>query len=121
MNLDPTTMLRRVFTLVVLLLAVGAAYGQAQSQDASGNWLSHIFQPLAGSPVPGANNETPWSGQSGASGNPLMTADAIRAAAADFDNCIAGLWPDAARRGITRANFERLTAGLTPDLRIMDL
>ena len=50
-----------------------------------------------------------------------MTADAIRAAAADFGNCIAGLWPDAARRGITRENFDRFTAGLTPDLHIMDL
>jgi len=30
------------------------------------------------------------------------------------------IWPDAARRGITRANFERLTGGLTPDLSIMD-
>ena len=49
-----------------------------------------------------------------------MTADAIRAAAADFGNCIAGLWPDAARRGITRQNFDRFTAGLTPDLSIMD-
>ena len=50
-----------------------------------------------------------------------MTADAIRAAAADFGNCLAGLWPDAARRGISRANFQRFTAGLTPDLHIMDL
>ncbi|MGH6671232.1 MAG: lytic murein transglycosylase [Xanthobacteraceae bacterium] len=49
-----------------------------------------------------------------------MTADAIRAAAANFDNCIAALWPDAARRGITRENYERLTTGLTPDLSIMD-
>ncbi len=31
------------------------------------------------------------------------------------------LWPDAARRGITRENFDRFTAGLTPDLHIMDL
>ena len=31
------------------------------------------------------------------------------------------MWPDAARRGITQANFERFTAGLAPDLRIMDL
>jgi len=62
-----------------------------------------------------------WSGQSGASGDPRMTADAIRAAAADFGNCLAGLWNDAARRGITRANYDRFTAGLTPDLRIMDL
>ena len=49
-----------------------------------------------------------------------MTAVAISAAAADFGNCIAGLWPDAARRGITRANYLRFTAGLTPDLSIMD-
>ena len=50
-----------------------------------------------------------------------MTADAIRAAAADFGNCLAGLWPQAERLGITRANFEHYTAGLTPDLSVMDL
>ena len=50
-----------------------------------------------------------------------MTADAIRAAAADFGNCLAALWPQAERRGVTRANFEHYTAGLTPDLSIMDL
>ena len=50
-----------------------------------------------------------------------MTADAIRAAAADFGNCLADLWPDAARRGVSRENFDRYTAGLTPDLHIMDL
>ena len=31
------------------------------------------------------------------------------------------MWPDAARRNISRDNFQRFTAGLTPDLRIMDL
>jgi lytic murein transglycosylase len=50
-----------------------------------------------------------------------MTADAIRQAAANFSNCVAGMWPDAARRNITRENFDRFTSGLTPDLRIMDL
>ena len=35
----------------------------------------------------------PWSGQSGGSGDPTMTADAIRAAAADFHNCLARLRP----------------------------
>jgi lytic murein transglycosylase len=49
-----------------------------------------------------------------------MTAEAIRAAAADFGNCIERLWPDAARRGVSRATFDRFTAGLTPDLSIMD-
>jgi lytic murein transglycosylase len=50
-----------------------------------------------------------------------MTAEAIRAAASNFDLCIANYWPDAARRGVTRENFDRFTTGLTPDLRIMDL
>ena len=50
-----------------------------------------------------------------------MTASAIREAAANFDNCVASMWPDAARRGISQQNFQRFTAGLSPDLRIMDL
>jgi membrane-bound lytic murein transglycosylase B len=50
-----------------------------------------------------------------------MTASAIREAAGNFDHCVAGMWPDAARRGIAEDNFKRFTAGLTPDLRIMDL
>jgi lytic murein transglycosylase len=62
-----------------------------------------------------------WSGESGASNHPLMTAQAIRTAAANFRNCLAGLWPQAERRGVTRAVFEANVAGLTPDLRIMDL
>lgn len=72
---------------------------------------------------PGAERSTgpDWSGEDGASGHPLMSAAAIRAAAADFPNCIERLWPQAARQRVSRANFDRLTAGLTPDLRIMDL
>ena len=64
---------------------------------------------------------TAWSGEDGASGHPLMTASAIREAAANFDSCVASMWPDAARRNISQENFQRFTAGLTPDLRIMDL
>jgi membrane-bound lytic murein transglycosylase B len=63
----------------------------------------------------------PWSGQDGASGHPQMTRDAILAAAANFRNCLEGLWPLATKRGISRASFERYTADLEPDLRIMDL
>jgi peptidoglycan lytic transglycosylase B len=62
-----------------------------------------------------------WSGQSGASDDPTMTAEAIRTAAANFHGCIDALWPVAARRGVSRATFARYTATLTPDLRIMDL
>jgi lytic murein transglycosylase len=111
--LMPAFLLRFVAAVVL----VGSFAGAACAQD---NWLTRLFQPPAAGVVPAGNDAAQWSGQSGASGNPLMTADAIRAAAADFSNCIAGLWPDAARRGITRADFERLTTGLRPDLSIMD-
>jgi membrane-bound lytic murein transglycosylase B len=69
----------------------------------------------------GAAKPDEWSGQSGASGHPLMTADAIRSAAAGFANCLEGLWPDASRRGVSRDTFEAYSARLTPDLKIMDL
>ena len=62
-----------------------------------------------------------WSGESGASNHPLMTAQAIRTAAANFRSCLEGLWPQAERRGVSRAVFDANVAGLMPDLRIMDL
>ena len=39
----------------------------------------------------------------------------------DFESCVEGLWPLAAKRNISRASFDKYTQGLTPDLRIMDL
>jgi lytic murein transglycosylase len=62
-----------------------------------------------------------WSGEPGSSGDPSMMPDAIRAAAANFHHCLESLWPSAARRGVSRRTFEAHTAGLEPDLRIMDL
>ncbi len=79
---------------------------------------------LAQVPAPNPAPDAPapaWSGEDGASGNPLMTAAAIREAATNFPNCVAAMWPDAARRGVSRESFERYTAGLWPDLRLMDL
>lgn len=79
-------------------------------------------QPAQRSQAPASSSSAqPWSGEDGASGHPLMTAAAIRQAAANFPSCVAGMWPDAAKRGVSRESFERYTAGLTPDLRLMDL
>jgi lytic murein transglycosylase len=117
----PKLSLAAVLLVVAALAEIGAGRAVAQ-QLAQDNWLTRLLQPAAPSaaaPPAGATRE--WSGQSGASGNPQMSADAIRAAAADFSNCLEGLWPAAERRGIGRAAFERYTAGLTPDLSIMDL
>ena len=107
-----------ILRLAAVFLLFAALTGGAQAQ---GNWLTKLFQPQATGSVPATGGGSDWSGQSGASGDPSMTADAIRAAAADFSNCVAGLWPDAERRGVSRENFERFTADLTPDLHIMDL
>src|SRR5690349_6175041 len=58
------------------------------------NILSTIFSSRQSDPpaqpqgtTPGASGALPWSGEDGASGHPLMTASAIRQAAANFDNC----------------------------------
>jgi len=92
----------------------GAAVG-AQSIDAYSG-------PTGAIPAAGATSGAPdWSGQSGASGDPSMSADAIRAAAANFGKCLERLWPLAARRHISRDVYVAYTRGLTPDLRIMDL
>lgn len=105
---------------------VGPSHAQTAGNDGISNFLGNIFSaPKAGpapQAAPGANGAPPpWSGEDGASGHPLMTADAIRQAAANFQNCVASMWPDAARRNITHENFQRFTTSLEPDLRIMDL
>ena len=130
---------------VALTLTLALLSGGAAAQSTGGNGLQNFFDNITGSlsqgnraarpaaatpsgttaqaqPAQGANAAPPpWSGEDGASGHPLMTAAAIREAAANFDNCVAAMWPDAARRGISQQSFQRFTAGLRPDLRIMDL
>ncbi|HVX78072.1 MAG TPA: lytic murein transglycosylase [Bradyrhizobium sp.] len=117
--------------LAAALLVGGGAHAQSASNPFS--FLGNIFTGSISNDSRSANASTEpmspagsgasqgWSGEDGASGDPSMTAAAIRQAAANFDNCIAGMWPDAARRNISPENFRRFTAGLTPDLHIMDL
>ncbi|MCA6124889.1 lytic murein transglycosylase [Bradyrhizobium sp. WSM 1704] len=111
----------RVSAILIALLLPATASAQS-----AGNGLTGLIDSIFSGPPPQAATgpggaPPPWSGEDGASGHPLMTAAAIREAASNFPNCVAGMWPDAARRNITRENFERFTAGLEPDLRIMDL
>ena len=113
-------MVRRLAVAALTCTLAATVFADAASAQA-GVGQTQIAQFQFSLPGAAPSSPPPWSGTDGASGHPLMTADAIRAAAANFDRCIEGYWPDAARRGITRANFERFTAGLTPDLRIMDL
>jgi lytic murein transglycosylase len=99
--------LRHALAILVALMASASAAPLAQN---------------TGTLPPAIQQGVPqWSGEDGSSGHPLMTADAIREAAANFHGCLERLWPAAARRGITRQVYSAQTASLTPDLRIMDL
>jgi len=122
-------------TLAAALVAAGLSASSVYAQS-SGGGLSSLFggifsgqkseasaQSVDALAAPGSvpTGSVPWSGEDGASGHPLMTADAIRQAAANFNSCVASMWPDAARRNISPESFDRFTAGLMPDLRLMDL
>ncbi|MGY4305856.1 membrane-bound lytic murein transglycosylase B [Bradyrhizobium sp. USDA 4369] len=121
----------RTGTRAAIVASALAVSGSAEAQSGNPlNFLDSLFtgtlsngNPGSSAPAqaPSAAGPQPWSGEDGASGHPLMTAAAIREAAGNFDGCVAAMWPDAARRNITQDNFQRFTAGLTPDLRIMDL
>ena len=52
--------------------------------------------------------------------HPLMTPQAIAAASSDFGVCLERLWPEAAKRGVSRATYETYALTLTPDLKIME-
>jgi membrane-bound lytic murein transglycosylase B len=133
MDLPERAMTNRARAIIIAAALVcssqAAVVGQSHAQSSGNgitNFLDNIFQGQKSGTAPQAapapdGSPPPWSGEDGASGHPLMTASAIREAAANFQNCVASMWPDAARRNITQQNFERFTAGLEPDLRIMDL
>lgn len=114
-------------SLIVMMCVVVALVGA--TGGATAQLVERLFPFLAPAsptvtdlvPNPKVSGAPEWSGQSGGSGHPLMTTEAILAAAANFNVCLEGLWPDAARRGVARETFDTQTRDLTPDLRIMDL
>ena len=104
----------------VVLLALSGSPGVAQ--------INELFRKLLHGDAAGSGDgaqappdSVPWSGQSGASGDPMMTSQAILQAAAQFGPCVAQTWPEAARRGVSQPSFAQATGRLEPDLRIMDL
>jgi membrane-bound lytic murein transglycosylase B len=101
-----------ILAAILLAAAGGAAAAQGRLVD---------YPTGAISPAGPASGAPAWSGQAGGSGDPRMSAEAIRAAAANFHHCLERLWPLAARRQVSRATYVHYTASLTPDLQIMDL
>ena len=108
--------LPRILAVVVAVGLAVPAFAQG-AQKPPGRQAQATPSPA----VPAAPPPKEWTGADGASGHPQMTASAIRAAAANFESCLQGMWPLAAKRNISRATFDQAIKGLTPDLRIMDL
>jgi lytic murein transglycosylase len=117
-SIDASGRLARATAVLAVLMCAAPAWVRAQDdrypRPPAG--ITATVSPTAY--TPGASG---WSGEPGSSGDPLMTPAAIRAAAANFHNCLEGLWPAAERRGVSRRTFEAQTADLEPDLHIMDL
>ncbi len=109
--------MRKTRSTIIAALMAAVFIGGAAAQDRDDRYVTGTISPPAA--TPGGAPE--WSGESGASGHPLMTAPAIRAAAASFQICLERMWPAAGRRGVSRETYQNATASLTPDLRIMDL
>src|SRR5258707_2026662 len=116
--------LGKVRTSAVIMAAALLISGEARAESSGAgfsNFLDNIFTgslskgtqapPFGQRPGTAAQAQAapatggaapPWSGEDGASGHPLMTASAIREATANFDSCVASMWPDAARRNISQ-------------------
>src|SRR5665213_4183320 len=95
-----TGFLAKVRSGAILLAALAwSGPAAAQSDNGISNFLGNIFSgqksatsaPAQAAPG-GSGAALPWSGEDGASGHPLMTASAIREAAANFDRCVASMW-----------------------------
>ena len=115
------------FASIALAAGIGAvalaapAAGQTHRTAPPAPRQAQAAPPAVSAPRPAPTPAPPWTGEDGSSGHPLMKAAAIRAAAANFEQCLEGLWTLAAKRNISRASFDKHVKGLTPDLRIMDL
>ena len=104
---------------IARLVLIGGAFAVVVPAAAQDDRFPSLA-PLTTGSIGTTQSNSAWSGEPGASGHPLMQPDAILAAVADFKNCIERMWPDAARRGISRASFDQHTASLEPDVKIMD-
>ena len=94
-------------------LCVGAPAIAQQPNDPISGFLRNLTTGSIPEPAPPPAPE-------GGGTHPLMTPQAIAAATADFGVCLERLWPQAAKRGVSRATYETYALTLTPDLKIME-
>src|ERR1044072_7189559 len=106
--------LSRIAWILACSACLGAgAPASAQQADPLGAFLRNLS--TGAIPEPAAPEQPAAGGM-----HPLMTPQAIAQAGADFGVCLERLWPQAAKRGITRDTYEKYALTLTPDLKIME-
>jgi membrane-bound lytic murein transglycosylase B len=109
----------RVLVGTSALFALAAIGSAAQLDDSLAQGSGNPSQ-ASSAKASSTGDVKEWSGRSGRSGHPLMAADAIRAAARDFQKCIEGLRPRAEARGISRETLDAAIEGLKPVLQLLD-
>jgi len=105
---------------IALLLAPAAWLGAATPAPAQqpADPISAFLRNLTTGSIP--EPQVPTQPAEGGT-HPLMTPQAIAHASADFGVCLERLWPQAAKRGISRVTYETYALTLTPDMKIMEL
>ncbi|WP_428031005.1 lytic murein transglycosylase [Ancylobacter sp.] len=101
----------------VAIVCFGLA-GCAGSNDITGAFAAPPAQARATAPRPVAQARP--AAPASTSGHPDMTPAALARDEANFSRCIAALEPKARAAGVSAAGFRRYTAGLKPDMGIMD-
>nr|WP_246669078.1 lytic murein transglycosylase [Ancylobacter sp. TS-1] len=95
--------------------------GCASSDDITGAFTSpvaHTAHTAQAAPRPASPRRA--SAVTPAATHPDMTPQALAQAEANFSRCIAALEPKARAAGVSAAGFRRYTAGLRPDMGIME-
>jgi membrane-bound lytic murein transglycosylase B len=108
----------RAILCVLLAASLGACAGDPATTQST---LPAQNLPQAAAPDAPAKSAPRAQPVKTTSRHPLMQPQAIAAAAANFNQCIARLGAQAQARGISRAVYDRETRGLEPDLKILEL
>lgn len=109
-------------SVAIALLAGFGLAGCASYEDITGALpaASAPARVAAAPAAPAPARHSPLAHSGGGSSHPEMQPAALARAQANFGQCIANLEPKARAAGVSAAGFRRYTAGLKPDMAIMD-
>jgi membrane-bound lytic murein transglycosylase B len=105
----------RVAVLIAAMSAISACASDPTTTQSTAEPIRSLNPPVRQAPPPAS------APANLVSRHPAMSPQAISADSANFNRCIASLGQQAQQRGISRAVYDRETAGLEPDMKILEL